>query len=346
MLIKKNIDQSQLPSQSQSQKTILVIGGAGYIGSHMVLMLAEKNYNIIVLDNLSTGYRDSVLAGEFIQGDLGDKKLLAQIFEQHSIDAVMHFAAFIQVGESVTSPLKYYENNLAKTVSLLAVMQEYGIKHFIFSSTAAVYGNPNQDIKFLTEEHPKNPINPYGHSKYMVERVLQDCESAWGLTSVSLRYFNAAGADPESRVGERHEPETHLIPLVLQAANKQREHITVYGDDYDTPDGSCLRDYVHINDLCSAHLKALEYLFAGNSTDFFNLGSGETYSVKQIITVAEKITKQTISVHIGEKRPGDPAILAADASKAKAVLNWQAQYSDIENIIQDAWNFYLKTNKN
>lgn len=338
-----NHNESQ--AENLNIKTILVIGGAGYIGSHMVLMLAQYNYKVIVLDNLSSGFKSSVLAGEFIQGDFGDKKLLAEIFSQYNVDAVMHFAGYIQVGESVINPLKYYQNNLVNTVSLLNIMQENKINYFIFSSTAAVYGNPDKNIKFITEEHSKNPINPYGHSKFMVEQILQDCEQSWGLKSVCLRYFNAAGADPEARIGERHEPETHLIPLVLQAANKQRECITVYGDDYDTTDGSCLRDYVHINDLCDAHLKALEYLFAGNDSNVFNLGSGKIYSVKQVIEFAEKVTKKNIAVSIGKRREGDPAVLAANADKAKKILSWQAQYSDLENIIKDAWKFYLKNSE-
>ncbi|HKY03152.1 MAG TPA: UDP-glucose 4-epimerase GalE [Burkholderiales bacterium] len=316
---------------------VLVVGGAGYIGSHMVLMLAEQGHDVTVFDNFSTGYRDAVLAGYLVEGDLADVDALDRLFESHRFDAVMHFASFIQVGESVREPLKYYRNNVSNTLNLLDVMARHKVLQFVFSSTAAVFGEPQRVP--IDETHPQFPVNPYGASKLMVERMLADFEQAYGLRAVSLRYFNAAGADPQGRLGERHEPETHLIPLVLEAALGKRPHITVFGRDYDTADGTCIRDYIHIVDLCSAHLAALEYLNNGGATTAFNLGNGAGYSVDEVIRVAREITGKDIPVQYGERRPGDPARLVADSTRARAQLKWAPQYADLQTIIAHAWRW-------
>jgi len=314
---------------------ILVVGGAGYIGSHMVKRLLKDGHHVIVVDNLSTGYKDAVLAKTFFEVDIADQKNLSKVFEENSIDAVFHFASFIQVGESVTNPAKYYRNNVAATLSLLEVMVKFKVMHFVFSSTAAVFGNP--DYSPIDEKHPKEPINPYGQSKLMVEKILEDFDRAYGLKSVSLRYFNAAGADPEGELGERHMPETHLIPLVLQAASGRRDSISVFGQDYETPDGTCVRDYIHINDLADAHVKAIDYLKKGNPSAAFNLGNGKGFSVKKIIDAAVKVTGKKIPVKYAERRAGDPAILVADASLAQNVLGWTPEYQNVEDIISHAW---------
>lgn len=320
-------------------KKILVTGGAGYIGSHMVDMLVSRGYETYVLDSLVSGYADAVLGAELIQGDFGDTELLHKLFQQHKFDAVMHFAGFIQVGESVQNPSKYYQNNVANTLNLLDVMTEYKVSKFIFSSTAAVFGEP--EYVPIDGLHPKKPVNPYGHSKLMVEQILQDYDVAYGLKSVCLRYFNAAGADPETRLGERHDPETHLIPLVLQVASRRREEIYIYGDDYDTPDGTCIRDYIHIVDLCEAHLLALQSLLKGGTSDAYNLGNGAGYSVLEIIETAKKITGKDIKVVTAERRAGDPARLIADSSRAKQELGWQPQY-DLAAIVRHAWQWEQK----
>ncbi|GJM07307.1 MAG: UDP-glucose 4-epimerase GalE [marine bacterium B5-7] len=321
-----------------TKKTILVVGGAGYIGSHMVHALGEQGYQVIVLDNLSKGYADAVLHGELIVGDMGDAALLQRIFTRHTIDAVMHFASFIEVGESVQQPAKYYENNVAKTLTLLQAMQAHDVSTFIFSSTAAVYGVPQYTPIDLL--HPKAPINPYGHSKWMVEQMLQDFDRAYGLKSAVLRYFNAAGAHPDGILGERHEPESHLIPLVLQAASGRRKNIKIYGEDYPTDDGSCVRDYIHVSDLCEAHLLALQSLFADTDSFSLNLGTGEGYSVKELIAAAKKITGKNFTVIISERRLGDPPTLVADVKAANTMLNWQAQRG-LNDIIADAWAWEL-----
>ncbi|MBX6392612.1 MAG: UDP-glucose 4-epimerase GalE, partial [Burkholderiales bacterium] len=257
---------------------VLVVGGAGYIGSHMVLMLSERGHEVVVLDDLSTGHREAVLAGEFVEGSMADAQLLDRLFAAHRFDGVMHFASYIQVGESVLAPAKYYRNNVANTLVLLDAMVRHGVRHFIFSSTAAVYGEPLRVP--IDETHPCAPINPYGRSKRMVEEILADYDRAHGLKSVCLRYFNAAGADPQGRIGELHEPETHLIPLVLQAAAGRRPHLTVFGTDYSTRDGTCIRDYIHVVDLCSAHLLALERLVQGAGSAVYNLGHGKGFSIR------------------------------------------------------------------
>lgn len=316
---------------------ILVVGGAGYIGSHMVKMLALAGHSVVTLDNLSNGYRDAVAYGDFVEGDIADRSLLDKLFTEYQFDGVMHFASYIQVGESVQKPAMYYENNVTNTQVLLDAMVRNDIKHFIFSSTAAIFGEP--EYTPIDEKHSKLAINPYGRSKWMVEQILQDYDTAYGLKSVCLRYFNAAGADPEGELGERHLPETHLIPLVLQAASGRRDNITVYGDDYDTPDGTCIRDYIHINDLCSAHLLALEYLLNGGETKSYNMGNGLGYSIKDVIDVAKKVTGIDFSVEIGQRREGDPARLVADSKLIKLELGWKPEYTDLMTIILHAWQW-------
>jgi len=323
---------------------ILVVGGAGYIGSHMVIRLLEENADVTTFDNLSGGYRDAVLGGEFIEGDLADTDLLDKVFTNNNFDAVMHFASFIEVGESIHSPSKYYRNNVTNTQNLLDAMVKHGVNHFIFSSTAAIFGEP--EYVPIDEKHPMLPINPYGRTKLMVEQMLADYDRAYGLKSVSLRYFNAAGADPETRIGERHVPETHLIPLVLQAASGRRESISIFGQDYDTPDGTCIRDYIHICDLCDAHWLAIQSLQLNNKTAAYNLGNGNGFSVKEVIDSACKITNVDIPVVITERRAGDPARLVADASLARQALNWRPKYDSLDTIIEHAWKWEQKLAEN
>jgi UDP-glucose 4-epimerase len=316
-------------------KNILVVGGAGYIGAHMVAHLNEQGYNPIVLDDLSSGHRAHIFDTTFIEGNCGDASLLDDVFTTHTISAVMHFASFIQVGESVTEPSKYYHNNVTNTLTLLDAMVKNKIDTFIFSSTAATYGNPVTDI--IDETHPTEPINPYGRTKLMIEQALRDYHAAYGLKFGCLRYFNASGAHPSLPIGEAHEPETHLIPLILQTASGKREQISIFGDDYNTPDGTCLRDYIHVCDLADAHLKLYEYLADGGESTSFNLGTGIGYSVKQVIDEAARITALPINIHQAPRRAGDPERLIADGSKASAALGWKPQYSDLTSIIKDAW---------
>jgi UDP-glucose 4-epimerase len=318
---------------------ILVVGGAGYIGSHMVKLLLEQGHAVVTYDNLSTGFRDAVLGGEFVRGDLADKTLLDATFRIHRPDAVMHFASCIQVGESVRHPARYYDNNVTNTLHLLDAMVGHGVEHFIFSSTAAIFGEPV--YLPIDHAHPKEPLNPYGRSKWMVEQILADYEDAYGLKSVCLRYFNAAGADPSGRLGERHEPETHLIPLVLQAISGRREAITVYGRDYPTPDGTCVRDYVHVSDLCVAHLLALQRLMTTGLSRRYNLGNGCGYTVQEVIDAAERVTGCLVRVQEGERRPGDPAMLVADATLAREELGWEPVYADLDTIIAHAWRWEM-----
>ncbi|HUT41754.1 MAG TPA: UDP-glucose 4-epimerase GalE [Gammaproteobacteria bacterium] len=319
---------------------ILVVGGAGYIGSHMVLDLLRADYPVVTLDNLSRGHRDLLPGGDFVEGDLGNPADLQRVFSSYPVRAVMHFAAHSQVGESVEQPLMYYRNNVANTIGLLEAMQTAGVKHFIFSSTAAVYGEPDQVP--ITEEHPRNPTNPYGATKLAVERLLADLSPASGLTWSVLRYFNAAGADASGRIGERHEPETHLIPLVLQVATGQRDGIRIFGDDYPTPDGTCLRDYVHVSDLTRAHLLALEALLGGGGNSTYNLGNSTGYSVRQVIEAARTITGHPIPADTAPRRAGDPAVLVADSSRIRAQLGWQPAYEDIDAIIRTAWEWHQR----
>ncbi len=317
-------------------KNILVIGGAGYIGSHTVKMLAAQGYNSVVFDNLSKGHKEAVEKFPFELGDLGDKARLAEVFKKHAIDAVMHFAAFIEVGESVQAPSKYYHNNVAQVLNLLDAMVENNVKYFVFSSTAATFGEPVRPQ--IDETHPQNPINPYGNTKLMVEKMLADFDTAYGLKATALRYFNASGADDSGLIGESHSPETHLIPLVLQAAAGKRPSIKVFGTDYPTPDGTCVRDYVHVNDLARAHILALEKMMRENKSERFNLGSGSGFSVAELIQEAKKITGIDFKVETAPRRAGDPAVLVADSAKAQRVLGWQPQYN-LTRIIQTAWNW-------
>lgn len=315
---------------------VLVVGGAGYIGSHMVKLLGDSGCDVVTYDNLSSGFRDAILCGTLVEGDIGDSGQLGRVLDT-GFDAVMHFASSIQVGESVRLPGKYYRNNVANTLNLLEAMAARGIGKFIFSSTAAVFGEPQSDR--IDEAHRRQPINPYGRSKAMVEDILADFDRAHGVRSVSLRYFNAAGADPSGRLGERHEPETHLIPLILQVAAGRRPHIDVFGRDYPTPDGTCIRDYVHIVDLCQAHLLALDYLGKGLPTTAFNLGNGDGFSVQAVIDAARRVTGKSIRNVDGPRREGDPARLVADSARARSVLGWRPRYEALDDIIAHAWRW-------
>ncbi len=319
-------------------ETILVVGGAGYIGSHMVLDLLQAGHEVVVLDNLSRGHRDLLVGGIFVEGDLGDAVLLDRVFTQHRISAVMHFAAFSLVGESVSKPLDYYRNNVSNTVELLAAMVHHHVRYFIFSSTAAVYGEPRA-AKPLLENDPCQPTNPYGATKIAVERMLADNAAACDFRFVSLRYFNAAGADPSGRIGERHHPETHLIPLVLKVAAGERQAIQIYGTDYPTQDGTCMRDYVHVCDLAQAHLLALEYLLKGGDSSIYNLGNNIGYSVREVVEMARRTTKHPIPAIETARRPGDPAFLVADSSKVRRELGWKPRYESLEAIVETAWNW-------
>lgn len=325
-------------------ETILVVGGAGYIGSHMVLDLLQAGHDVVVLDNLSRGHCDLLIGGTFVEGDLGDGQLLDRVFSQYRITAVMHFAAYSLVGESVSKPLDYYRNNVAKTVELLAAMVRHNVRYFIFSSTAAVYGEPRA-MEPLREDAPCQPTNPYGATKLAVERMLADTAIAGNFRYVSLRYFNAAGADPSGRVGERHHPETHLIPLVLQVATGERQAIQIYGTDYPTLDGTCIRDYVHVCDLTQAHLLALEHLLKGGGSAVYNLGNNKGNSVRALVEMARRITRHPIPAVEAERRPGDPAFLVADSGKIRRELGWQPRYEDITTIIETAWAWHRKEAK-
>lgn len=317
---------------------ILVVGGAGYVGSHMVQYLLKAGHSVVVADNFSTGFRDALIAaGSPVLAELNisDAAALDRLFSAHQFDAVMHFASFIQVGESVTEPGKYYANNLAATLTLLQAMVKAGVKRFVFSSTAAVYGDPVYIP--IDEVHPKAPINPYGRTKWMVEQMLEDFDRAYGLKAVCLRYFNAAGADPQGLLGERHEPETHLIPLILQAASGRRPAITVFGRDYDTLDGTCIRDYIHVADLVEAHSLALNYLQSDNPSTAFNLGNGQGFSVQEVIDTARQVTGREIMILDAPRRAGDPPRLVANANLAREVLGWQPQFSALKTIVEHAW---------
>jgi UDP-glucose 4-epimerase len=320
-------------------QSILVVGGAGYIGSHMVKRLLDAGHDVVILDSLVTGHRDAVLGGEFIHGDLADRPLLDDLFRTHAIACVMHFASFIQVGESMQDPAKYYRNNVTNTQNLLDAMVAQGVRNFIFSSTAAIFGEPHYTP--IDEAHPKKPINPYGRSKLMVEEMLADYDHAYGLKSVCLRYFNAAGAHPDGLLGERHDPETHLIPLVLQVASGRRESISVFGNDYPTQDGTCIRDYIHIMDLCEAHLLAMSALTAGSDSAAYNLGNGTGFSVNEIIESARRVTGKPIHVRNVPRREGDPAVLIADATNARQGLHWQPCHPGLDAIMAHAWQWEM-----
>ncbi len=319
---------------------ILVCGGAGYIGSHINKELNKEGYETVVFDNLVYGHREAVKWGKFVQGDLGDIADIEKVFSEHNIDAVFHFAAYAYVGESVQEPEKYYYNNVTNTLNLLQVMRKYGCNKIVFSSTCATYGEPERVP--ITEDMPQNPINPYGATKLMVERIFKDYQHAYGLEYVVLRYFNAAGADPDGEIGESHNPETHIIPLVLDAAAGKRPDIKVFGTDYDTPDGSCIRDYIHVTDLASAHLLALHYLEKGGLSDCFNLGNTLGTSVLEVVESVKKVTGKDFVVRLTERRPGDPAKLVGASEKAQRILGWTPIYGDIDTIVRHAWAWHEK----
>lgn len=324
---------------------ILVTGGAGYIGSHCVMALLEKGYEVVVVDNLSTGHQETIDTlkkyGKLIfrQGDLLKETYLDSIFKQYKIDSIIHFAAFSQVGESVKNPRKYYVNNVVGTLNLLNTMLENGVKKIVFSSTAATYGEP--EYIPIDEKHPQNPINPYGQSKLMIEKIMDDYDKAYGLKSVRLRYFNVAGADSKNRIGEWHNPETHLIPNILKSTFGGGKTFEMYGDDYDTKDGTCVRDYINVEDLAQAHLLALEYLNNGGETNFFNLGTNDGNTVKEVFNACEKVTGKNITVKQMPRREGDPASLVADNSKAKSVLKWNPNKT-LETSIHTAYEWEKK----
>ena len=317
---------------------ILVVGGAGYIGAHAVNLLKKEGYNPVIYDDLSKGHEEAagILDVKLIKGDLGDKNRIKEVLAEEKIEAVMHFAAFIEVGESVSSPAKYYNNNVSKVLELLDAMVESNVKYFVFSSTAATFGEPQSEK--INEEHPQNPINPYGRTKLMVEEILEDYEKAYGLKSVVLRYFNASGSDENGIIGESHNPETHLIPLILQAASGKRKSIKVYGTDYNTKDGTCIRDFVHVYDLAKAHILGMRKMISENTSLNYNLGSGEGFSVNELIEKAKEITGVDFTVENDERRAGDPAVLVADSAKAKRELGWDIEY-DLNSIISSAWKW-------
>ena len=333
-------DCSPVAFQRYDLPRILVVGGAGYIGSHMVQSLRRSGFGVVVLDDLSCGFREAVRDAELVIGSVADSALLDSLFAGHSFAAVMHFASFSQVGESVREPGKYYSNNLAATVTLLEAMRRAGVSRLIFSSSAAVYGNP--EYVPLDERHAKVPINPYGRSKWMVEQLLEDYDAAYGLKSICLRYFNVAGADPDGELGERRNAETHLIPLALQVASGRRDSVAVFGTDYDTPDGTCIRDYVHVVDLCDAHLAALQRLLDGGGSARFNLGNGKGYSVSEVIGTIRLVTGRPIAVSYQPRRAGDPPRLVADSRLARAEMGWQPRRGELERIVADAWSWEQK----
>lgn len=321
--------------------SVLILGGAGYIGSHMVdRLISQGKEKVVVVDNLVTGHRQAVHPDAvFYEGDLADKDFMRQVFKENpDVDAVIHFAAFSLVGESMTDPLKYFNNNTAGMISLLEVMNECGVKKIVFSSTAATYGIP-EEIP-IKESTPQHPINPYGESKLMMETIMKWSDQAYGIKFVALRYFNVAGDKPDGSIGEDHRPESHLVPIILQVANGQREKIAIFGDDYATPDGTNIRDYVHPYDLADAHILAVDYLRNGGASDAFNLGSSTGFSNLEMVEVARKVTGHPIPLEIAPRRAGDPDILIASSEKARTVLGWKPQFDDIEKIITTAWAWH------
>lgn len=318
---------------------ILVCGGAGYIGSHMVAALLEKGEEVVILDNFQKGHRDAVLGGKLYEGDLRDRAILDKVFTENNIDAVIDFAADSLVGESVVEPLKYFENNVGGTLSLLRAMKDYGVKNIVFSSTAATYGEP-ESIPIL-ESDKTFPTNPYGESKLAVEKVLKWCDNAYGIKYTALRYFNAAGAHESGKIGEDHKPESHLIPLILETALGKREKIMIFGDDYKTEDGTCVRDYIHVMDLASAHLLAVDRLRKGGESRIYNLGNGTGFSVKEVIEVARKVTGREIKAEVAPRRAGDPAVLIASSQKAVEELGWKPKFNSLETIVETAWNWHV-----
>jgi UDP-glucose 4-epimerase len=320
---------------------VLVTGGAGYIGSHMVRMLDELGHAVVTFDDLSAGFRDAVLGGEFVEGGLQDRAALTALFDLHQFEAVVHFAGSIAVGESVRNPAKYYQNNLSGTLNLLDAMRAHGVNKLVFSSTAAVFGMP-QYVP-IDEDHPQAPINPYGMTKWVTERILRDYDAAYGMRSVALRYFNAAGAAPDGSLGERHEPETHLIPLALRAAMGGLGALMVYGTDYDTPDGTCIRDYIHVVDLCDAHMLALNHLIADRGESrAYNLGGGKGYSVKEVVDAVERVSGKGVPVQHGPRRAGDPPRLVADSSRIQQDWGWSPRFGSLEQMIAHAWEWEIK----
>lgn len=318
-------------------RDVLVTGGAGYIGSHAVRELDRAGYRPVTVDNLSEGHREAVTAGELEVGDLADEDFLMSVFEKYDLAAVMHFASRCYVGESVENPRRYYEENVGNALTLLRVMLRKRVTRFILSSTCATYGQPLQIP--MSEEHPQDPVNPYGESKFFIERILRQYDRAYGLRFVSLRYFNAAGASLDAQIGEAHDPETHLIPLIFRVAGGSKRNLKVYGDDYPTEDGTCVRDYIHVVDLAAAHVSALKWLEQDGKSDFFNLGTGLGYSVLQMIKMAEEVTGKSVSFEVGPKRDGDPPELIADPSKALDLLGWRAQHSDLRTVLETSWRW-------
>lgn len=321
--------------------SVLVVGGAGYIGSHTVSRLIKKDRSVVVVDNLSTGHRESVAEqASFYEGDIRDKEFLAGVFEKEQIDSVIHFAANSLVGESMEKPLKYFDNNIGGMISLLEVMRDFEVKRIVFSSTAATYGMPKRIP--ICEEDPQVPINPYGESKLAMEKIIRWADEAYDIHFVALRYFNVAGAKADGSIGEDHHPETHLIPVVLQVALGKRPKLMIFGNDYDTADGTNIRDYVHVVDLADAHILAVDYLKNGGKSDCFNLGSATGYSVKQILEAAREVTGEEIPAEIGPRRAGDPTTLVAASNKARKILHWLPNFDNIHEIIRTAWNWHQK----
>lgn len=318
---------------------ILVCGGAGYIGSHMVAELLENNKEVVILDNFSTGHHSAILGGKVYEGDLRDRNILDKVFSENNIEAVIDFAAFSLVGESMTNPLKYFNNNVYGTISLLEAMKDHNVKYIVFSSTAATYGEP-ETIPII-EKDKTLPTNAYGESKLLVEKILNWCDRAYGIKYTALRYFNAAGAHINGSIGEDHSPETHLIPLILNTALGKRDKIMMFGDDYETKDGTCIRDYIHVTDLAKAHLLALDRLMKGEPSTIYNLGNGKGFSVKEVIEVSRNVTNREIKSEVAERRAGDPAVLIASSEKAMKELGWNPKFNSLETIIETAWNWHL-----
>ena len=319
--------------------TIAVLGGAGYIGSHTVAQLIKAGEDVVVMDNLITGHKHAVdPKARFYQGDIRDYHFLSKVFSQEKIDGIIHFAAFSIVPESMKDPLKYFDNNTGGMITLLEAMNQFGIKKIVFSSTAATYGEPKHVP--IKESDPQVPTNPYGESKLAMEKIIKWADVAYGIHYVALRYFNVAGAMPDGSIGEDHHPETHLMPIILQAAAGLRDNLQIFGDDYDTPDGTNVRDYVHVVDLADAHILAMKYLADGNASDAFNLGSATGFSNLEILNAARKVTGQAIPAKIGPRRPGDPSTLIADSSKARKILGWAPKFDDVEQVIATAWNWH------
>ena len=317
---------------------ILVTGGAGYIGSHTVRELRERGMDVVVYDNLSTGHIEAVGDTPFVKGDLFDVKLLRKTFREYNVDSVIHFAAYSLVGESMTNPAKYYHNNVAGTLALLDAMLAENVKYLVFSSSAATYGDCGDGL--ITEDSPQNPTSVYGQTKLMMEQFMQDYDKAYGMKYVALRYFNAAGAHASGEIGEAHNPESHLIPLILQVANGKREQINVFGDDYPTHDGTCIRDYIHITDLADAHIRALEYLKKGGKSTYYNLGNGNGFSVKEVIDTVEKVVGSPVKKQVVDRRPGDPASLVASSEKIQKELGWKPKYDTLDSIVASAWKWH------